>query len=112
MVFVPLASWVILGVIGYIALTSSIAELLVVFIIFMAIIVLSNLLAIRIERESPWYILYAPLFVVGYKHFHDLVMVRSIIDVLRGIDMGWTNATRIDQRETTSTETSTETSLE
>jgi len=108
MVFIPLASWVILGVIGYIALTGSITELLILFMIFMAIVVLSKLLAIRIEGESPWYVLYAPLFVIGYKHFHDLVMVKSIIDILRGTDMGWTNATRIDQRETTSTETSLE----
>jgi len=109
MVFVPLASWVILGLIVYIAITSGIAELFFVFIIFLSIIVLSNLIAIRIEGESPWYVLYAPLFVIGYKHFHDLVMVKSIIDVLRGTDMGWTNASRIDQRDATSTELSTET---
>lgn len=112
MVFLPLASWVILAVIGYVVLTSGFVEMLAIFTIFTSIIVFSNLLAVKMEGESLRYVLYSPLFVIGYKHFHDVVMVKSLLDVLGDSDLGWTNATRVDQRETTVTEPATESQTE
>ena len=106
--FTPVASWLILGVVAYLALTNGLLAVLWVFALFVAIVVLVNLLAIRIEGESPRYVLYAPFFVVGYKHFHDLVMIKSVLDVLRDRELAWTSATRADQRETASTELATE----
>lgn len=106
MVFIPFASWVILGVIAYIALTGSLMTVLILFVLFTSIIVCSNILAIRIEGDSLWYALYSPLFVIGYKHFHDVIMLKSIIDVLRDRETTWTSPTRVDQRDTTATERS------
>lgn len=112
MVFAPLASWVILGVIAYAVLTGGFVEIAILFGIFTSIIVLSNLLAVKIEGESLRYVRYSPLFVLGYKHFHDLVMVKSLLDVLGDRELTWTNATRVDQREPSATDPAAESQLE
>ena len=98
MFFLPVAGWVIVGVIGYLLLSGSAAHLLVLFVFFTSIVVLINTLAIQIEHESLRHLLYTPLFVVGYKQFHDLVMLKSLFDVLTNDDLGWTSASRVRQR--------------
>ncbi len=104
MLFTPIASWLVLGVIAYIVVTGGLAAILPVLVTYTALVALLTALALGIEGESYWYLGYAPLFVLGYKHFNDLVMAKSIVDVVSGTELGWTNASRIDQRETTSTD--------
>jgi hypothetical protein len=36
--------------------------------------------------------LYSPLFVFGYKHFCDFIMLKSLFDVLSRRRVGWTRA--------------------
>jgi len=103
MIFTPIAGWVILGVIAVIVLTSAVTEILLLFAAYTALVVLLNALALGIEGESYWYLGYAPLFVLGYKQFNDLVMVKSIVDVIRETELEWTNASRIEQRDGTAT---------
>jgi len=55
-------------------------------------------------------LLYTPLFLVGYKHFHDALLLKSLVDVLFDRDLRWTRAARIEQRAEQSTEQPTETS--
>lgn len=98
MFFLPVAGWVILGVITYLLLVESAIQLLVLFVFFTSIVVVINALAIQIEQEDLRHIAYAPLFVIGYKHFHDLVMLKSLVDVLGDREMGWTSASRVRQR--------------
>lgn len=97
MIFTPVAGWVILGLVMYIVLTVGLAAVALLLAAYILLITVMNLLAIRLGEESSWYLLYSPLFVVGYKHFNDLVMLKSIVDVLRGTDLEWTAATRVEQ---------------
>ena len=71
------------------------AELAAVVGVFVALQMLLSSLALRMEGEDPWLALYAPLFVVGYRQFCDLVMLRSVADVLLGREIEWTSASRI-----------------
>ncbi|WP_254761892.1 glycosyltransferase family 2 protein [Natrinema marinum] len=104
MLFTPVASWLVLGVIAYIVVTGGHTAILPILVTYTVLVVLLTALALGIEGESYWYLGYAPLFVLGYKHVNDLVMVKSIVDVVGGTDLDWTNVSRIDQRESTSTE--------
>jgi cellulose synthase/poly-beta-1,6-N-acetylglucosamine synthase-like glycosyltransferase len=99
MVLSPIAGVVILATIGYMAVTGGLATVLLLGAVYTALVALLNALAIGIEGESYWYLAYAPLFVIGYKQFHDLVMLKSLVDVVRGGELEWTNASRIDQRD-------------
>ncbi|SFL49678.1 Glycosyltransferase, catalytic subunit of cellulose synthase and poly-beta-1,6-N-acetylglucosamine synthase [Halogranum rubrum] len=99
MFFLPFASWVILGVIVYLLVSGLVAQTIALFAFFTSIVILINVLALKIEGEEFEHILYAPLFVIGYKHFHDAIMVKSLIDVVRDTDMQWTSASRIKQRD-------------
>lgn len=112
MLFTPFASWIVLGAIAYVVLTSGLTAVLLPLVAYTALIVLLSALALGIEGESYWALCYAPLFVIGYKHVNDFVMVKSIVDVVRGTDLEWTNASRIDQREPTATDPPAETSSE
>lgn len=71
------------------------AKLLVVFAVFVALQTLLSSLALRMEGEDPRLAFYAPLFVVGYRQFCDLVTLRSIVDVLFDRDLEWTSPDRI-----------------
>ena len=108
MFFMPVAGWVILGVITYLLLFESALQLLVLLVFFTSIVVIINALATQIEHEDLRHVVYAPLFVVGYKQFHDLVMVKSLLDVVRKKDVGWTSASRVRQRQQASVNTESE----
>ncbi|QCC57142.1 glycosyltransferase (plasmid) [Natrinema thermotolerans] len=99
MIISPLAGIIILGSIGYMAITGGFVTVLLLATIYTSLIALLNALAISIEGESYWYLIYTPLFVVGYKQFHDFVMLKSCIDIIRGTELGWTNVSRVDQRD-------------
>jgi biofilm PGA synthesis N-glycosyltransferase PgaC len=100
---IPFLGMVVLGTILYMAVFGSLAQLLGVFVIFVLLESLFSTVAIRIENtvedESLWLVLYAPLLVVGYKQFQDMIMIRSLFDVLAGRELGWTNAERVRQRD-------------
>lgn len=108
MFFLPLASWVILGVILFLLVNGRVSLILALLTFFTSIVVLINVLAIKIEGEDLRHALYAPLFVFGYKHFHDVILVKSIVDIVRNSEMKWTSPTRINQREQSTTSTATE----
>lgn len=99
---VPAFGVVILGAIAWMALFGSVLELLGLFALFASLQTLFATLAILIEKdvetESLWLALYAPLTVVGYKQHHDVLMLKSLADVLLGGEMPWTRAGRARQR--------------
>lgn len=99
MFFLPVASAIIFGVIAYLLATGAVVPVLALFVFFVSIIFLITLLAIVIEDEDLRLAAYSPLFVVGYKHFHDLVTAKSCFDVLTRSDLTWTQAKRIKQRD-------------
>lgn len=97
MFVIPFASWVIAGVIAYRLLAGPATAVLALFALFTSLVLLVAALAIHIEGDDWRLALYAPLFVVGYKHFHDAVAVKSLVDVVSGRKMAWTRAKRVDR---------------
>jgi len=67
--------------------------------LFSLLQVLLSLLALRIEGEDLRLALYAPLSVVGYKQVLDVILIKSIVDVLTRRTVTWTSPTRVRQRD-------------
>lgn len=87
MFFLPFASAVILASITWLLVTGHVIEVLALFVFFVSIIVPVVLLAIVVEDEDLRLAVYSPLFVVGFKHFHDVVTLKSLSDVLSRSDL-------------------------
>ncbi|MFB6186148.1 MAG: glycosyltransferase [Halobacteriaceae archaeon] len=100
---VPFLGMVVLGTIIWMLLFGSITRLAGIISLFMFLEMLFATLALRIENtvdsESLWLVRFAPLMVFGYKQLHDMIMIRSLFDVIIGSNVDWTHATRIRQRE-------------
>lgn len=88
----------ILGLIVKILLSGFVIQVVSLFIFFLSIIFLIAALGVYIEGEDWRLLWYTPLFLVGYKHFHDALLLKSLADVLLGRNLSWTRATRIEQR--------------
>jgi cellulose synthase/poly-beta-1,6-N-acetylglucosamine synthase-like glycosyltransferase len=54
-----------------------------------------SLLAVQLDDEDWKLALYSPLFILGYKHLCDFIMMKSLIDVLFRRRLKWTSANRI-----------------
>lgn len=98
MFFIPIASWVILGVIIWLLATGFVVQLLALFVFFTSIIFLVAALAVYIEGEDWRLLVYTPLFVVGYKHLLDALATKCCIEVLLGVDLEWTRPARVEQK--------------
>jgi poly-beta-1,6 N-acetyl-D-glucosamine synthase len=64
------------------------------FLIFLCLQFLVSTLAVLIDDEDKSLILYAPFFVVGFKHLIDFWMIKALIDVLIRKNLRWTSAKR------------------
>lgn len=102
--FLPFASWVILGLIVKLLMDGFLIQVASLFVFFLSIIFLIAALGVYIEGEDWQLLWYTPLFLVGYKHFHDALLLKSLVDVLFDRDLSWTRATRIEQRSEQSTQ--------
>ena len=69
-------------------------------VFFFALLVLLSLIAIEIDAEKRWLILYSPLSVIGYKQFLDLILFKAVSDVFRHRDLRWTFAGRPERLDT------------
>lgn len=58
-----------------------------------------SLLAIEIDDENRWLMLYASFSVIGYNQFLDLILFKSLYDVLGNREMHLTFADRPDRIE-------------
>lgn len=96
---IPVLGIAVFGLVIWFVIQGSIMEFLGVTALFMILQFLLSLLAIHIEDDDLWLARYAPLSILGYKQFLDVVLIKSIIDVLRYDDISWTSAERIRQRE-------------
>ena len=52
------------------------------FTIFMLLQILQSALAIQLGRDDWKLLIYSPLFVVGYKHLIDFVMIKALFDII------------------------------
>ena len=64
---------------------------------FFLLLVLLSSIAVEIDGENRRLIPYAPLAVIGYKQFLDVVLFKAIYDVVMERDLQWTFAGRPDR---------------
>lgn len=98
MLFLPLAGWVVLGIIVYGLFTVSAVQILSTALAFAALVMLVHLLGILVEQEDLRLMMFSPLLLVGYKQFLDFVLLKSLFDVLLRENLEWTRPRRIRQK--------------
>jgi biofilm PGA synthesis N-glycosyltransferase PgaC len=78
--------------------------ILVPFAVFIFLQFLVGIMAFVMDgKEKDWkIILYSPLFVVGYRHLLDLIVLESIFDVLVRKNLKWTSITHKGSADTIS----------
>lgn len=99
MVVIPSSSFVVLGSVALALAAGYVVELLVMFGFFLLWQAAVSLLVLQMESERLWLVVFSPLFVIGYKHFHDFVTIKSLFDVLLRDEFSWTEVERVRQRE-------------
>lgn len=97
MFFLPIASWIVLGYIIWLIAFGFGMQVLALLVFFTSIVFLIAALGVQIEGEDWSLLIYAPLLVVGYKQFHDLLNLKCLFDVLSKRELSWTNASRVEQ---------------
>ncbi len=68
-------------------------EILVAYLVFTAMEILTSILAVSLDRADWGLVLLSPLFVIGYRQLLDLIRVYAYIEVKRG-RLGWERAQR------------------
>ena len=94
MVFIPFAGLIVLasavlGILGGAAI-----QVLLFLSFFTLAQFLLSVLSIQLDGKDMKLAIYAPPFVLGYKQFCDLVIIRSMFDVALKRKMTWTRAER------------------
>ncbi|WP_158058989.1 glycosyltransferase [Halorussus halophilus] len=96
MLFVPLAGLLTMGLLVVAVIAGVGASALAVACVFLLLQAAITILGVQMEDEDYSLVAYAPLFVLAYKPFLDLVMVKSAFDLLLGRELSWTSADRLD----------------
>jgi poly-beta-1,6-N-acetyl-D-glucosamine synthase len=100
----PTMDIIVGGLSAYGLMKGYIFPILIPFAVFMFLQFLVGIMAIVMDgKERDWkIILYSPLFVVGYRHLLDLVVLESIFDVLVRKNLKWTSITHKGSADTIS----------
>lgn len=91
---VPIIGIVVVLSIVLEVLLGSVVLVLSLFAFFTLLQTLVSVLALRIGDNDLTLVAYAPLFVLGYRQFLDVVMLKSVLDVLLSRDLEWTQPER------------------
>ena len=99
----PILGFVVLGTIVWMSATGSFLQVLGLLVLFLLLECLFGLAALLIENsdEGPDFRLlaYTPVMVIGFKQLQDLIMIKSLLDVVLDRQIGWTKAGRNRQKE-------------
>lgn len=101
MIVIPGLGFVISAYIIWMLFSGAIIQLIGLLVLFTLLQVLFCTLAILIEDDDLSLVKYAPLTVIGYKQFLDVILAKGTLDVILKDSFSWTRAQRIRQRETT-----------
>ncbi|MCX6008621.1 MAG: glycosyltransferase [Chloroflexi bacterium] len=95
MIFIPISMVAVL-ITGILAiLAGDIVPILLIFGVFTLLQFVVSLLAIQLDDEDLKLSLYSIFFVIGYKHFLDIIKIKAAFDVLTKRKMGWDKLQRI-----------------
>jgi cellulose synthase/poly-beta-1,6-N-acetylglucosamine synthase-like glycosyltransferase len=96
MVFLPIAGLVNLGATIAMIVEGSGFVLIPAFLFFCALQLLLAFLAIQLDNEDKKLAIYSPFLIFGYKQICDVLMLKSLVDVIfRGRKLKWTSAQRV-----------------
>lgn len=65
------------------------------FLFFSFLQLLLSIMAIQLDGEDKKLALYSPLLILGYKQICDVIMMKSLFDVLTRKKLKWTSAQRV-----------------
>jgi len=99
MVIIPLLGVVVSGALIWMLLVGSVLKLLAILTLFVLIQTLFCTLAVLIEDGDLSLLKYAPLTIIGFKQFLDVILFKGALDVLRNQNVSWTHPTRMRHRE-------------
>lgn len=94
MVFVPIVGFICLGMLIFLAATGFLYEIAILVGLFMVLETLLAIFSIRIDEEDYRLALFAPLFVIGYRHIRDLIKLKALYNVIFNRSGGWQRVTR------------------
>lgn len=95
----PAVSWLVAGTAAWLVWQGQLATVVALLGFFVGVTGILVLLALEASGEDWRLAAYAPLFVVGYKHFQDALTLKSVLDVALGRDVTWTRASRAGHRD-------------
>jgi len=96
----PVAGILVLASIVIGVFKGLLVDILAVFLFFNLLMMLISILAIEIDDEDWKLVIYAPFFVVGYKHFLDFIKIKALMDVIRGKGVPWVSPRRVARVKT------------
>jgi len=82
MILVPLSSIIVIATSIMMILAGDWMLLVFALVAFVILQILMSLLAIVLGRDDLKLLIYAPLFIVGYKQFLDFVMIKALFDII------------------------------
>jgi cellulose synthase/poly-beta-1,6-N-acetylglucosamine synthase-like glycosyltransferase len=82
MTFVPLTTLIIIATTIIMIINAQWLELIYASAFFIALQFLQSLLGIIIAEDDMRLIVYSPLFIIGYKQFLDIVMLKALMDII------------------------------
>ena len=94
MTFIPLAGLVTIASAVMLLMNGAWLMLVTALVFFFLLQLLISLLAIQLDGEDRKLALYSPLFIMGYKHLCDFIMMKSFIDVVIRRKLKWTSVRR------------------
>jgi cellulose synthase/poly-beta-1,6-N-acetylglucosamine synthase-like glycosyltransferase len=95
MIFIPISMLAIVITAILAILAGDVIPILLIFGVFTLLQFVVSLLAIQLDDEDLKLSLYSPFFVIGYKHFLDIVKLKAGFDVLTKRRMRWDKLQRI-----------------
>lgn len=99
MVVIPILGVFVFGAVLWMLLTGAVLKLLGILALFILLQLLFCTLAILIEDEDLSLLKYAPLTIIGFKQFLDLILFKAAFDVVRNQSVSWTHPTRMRHQE-------------
>lgn len=95
LILIPLSMLAIVTTTIMAILDGYLAQILTIFIIFNLLQFMISILAIKLDGEDIRLAFLSPFFVVGYKHFLDIVKMKAAFDVLTKKQIGWDKLNRV-----------------
>lgn len=97
--FMPIVSFVSLAILVYLSFTEYFPNVVTLIGMFIFLESLLSLFSITVDEEDWQLIIYAPLFVIGYRQFRDFVKLKAFYNVIFRRSGGWRTVKRMGRAD-------------